>query len=153
VKFEQAWKKLEANKQVQEKKKNGFYVSSLMVIPEDFENIREWTFVFFHPDKGNVFSVTVNAGGVTVGKESSPLVEDHYEPLDLKGVKPEKVIKKIEEKVQEMEGFKIPAKIIITYREGTWRAGILTQEMKLLRIDLNQDTGKVEKTEVTSMLK
>jgi hypothetical protein len=152
VKFEEAVKKLWADKRLKERTEKGYHLSSLLLTPTGFEKVREWQFVFFHPDTRDVFSVKVNAKGVEVGKESQPLVDDYYDKLDLQGVKPLEVLAIVKEEAKEFDQAKI-TKIILTLREGKWRAAVTTSDMKMLRVDVDRNTNKVEKSEITSMLR
>lgn len=152
MKFEEAVKKLMEDEEIKGRMEKGYYVSSLLLTPKTFHEIKEWHFIFFHPSSGDVFSAAVSVRGVKVGTESQPLVEDHYEPLDLNNLKPMEVLAIIEGEARELDPSKI-TKIIITLREGKWRAAIMTSDMKMLRIDVDRETKKVTKKESTSMLR
>lgn len=150
--LEEAEKKLWADKEVKDRTGEGYYLSSLLLMPPNFTEIDKWQFVFFHPDTKDVFTASVNEKGILVGEESKPLVEDNYEKLDLKGAEPEKVLKIVQGETKHLDSNQV-TKIIITLRDTMWRAAITTSDLKLLRIDIDRNTHEVEKSETTSMLR
>lgn len=148
----EAEKKLWENEEVKDRKKEGYYLSSIMLILDSFDRINSWHFVFFEPQSKNVFTAEVDEQNIKIGKPSQPLVEEHYEELSLEGVKPKKVLELIKEKSGKLVKNKT-CKILLTLRENTWRAAITTSDLTMIRLDIEKGTHKVLKDEISSMLR
>ncbi|MCD6414804.1 MAG: hypothetical protein J7L23_04235 [Candidatus Diapherotrites archaeon] len=152
MRFKDALNVLMESEEVRSRIKEGYYLSSLLLTPENFSEVNEWHFIFFHPKTGDVFSVAINKNGIQVGIESQPLVEGNYEKLELDNLNPMEILPIIERETQKLNKNKV-TKIIITLRKAVWRAAVMTADMKMLRIDINHNTKKVIKSESTSILR
>ncbi|MCD4739689.1 hypothetical protein K8R43_00700 [archaeon] len=152
MKLDQAEKNVMEEPQIKKRLDEGYYLSSLLLLMSQFNDEREWQFVFFHPKTKNVFTAKNTENMVEISPESKPLLENHYEKLSLKGINQNQALTTIQEQAKKIDQSQI-TKIILTLREGVWRAAITASDMRLLRIDVNDSTGKVEKTETTSLIR
>ncbi|MFC2174274.1 hypothetical protein ACFLQ2_00185 [archaeon] len=142
----------EADEGIQSHLKSGYYLSSLMAIPETLAEIKQWTLVYFNPAEQKVFSVDVTDGNVSKGEASAPLVEGHYPELDPSGALGVKeLLSRLTEVLVEQR--EVPTKVIITLREGEWKVAIVTKTLRMLRVDLDMKTGEVKNIDKSSLLK
>ncbi|MCK4327393.1 MAG: hypothetical protein KAW41_02850 [Candidatus Diapherotrites archaeon] len=137
---------------VQEHKGKGYYLSSLMAIPENLNEITEWTLVYFNPDEQRVFSAEVTPGGVSKGEASTPLIEGDYQELEHKGALPAKdLLSRLTDVLAAQR--EVPTKVIITLRNGEWKVAVVTRSLKMLRIDLDMKSGKLKHIDKSSLVK
>ncbi len=149
--LKKAIERAEAEGDVKARKKSGFYLSSAVAFTDDLESISQWTFAYFNPGTRDVFSVNVT-DGIKMTPESKPLVDDHYERLDLGAEKPVKELLKIVRSRVEEDGMDV-LKAVIALREGVFSAAVFTKSMKVVRVDLEPDTGKITHFEISNLLK
>ena len=142
----------EADSGVKALKSKGFYLSSLMAIPESLSSINSWALVYFNPEKQEVFSVEVAPGSVSKGEASAPLIEGDYPELDPKGaLASRELLSRLTDILAEQR--EVPTKVIITLRGGEWKVAIVTKSLKMLRIDLDMKTGKTKNIDKSSLIK
>ncbi len=149
--LEKAVERAEAESEVKARKEKGFYMSSAVAFADDLEHVSQWTLAYFNPETRNVFSVKAN-GSLEVSPESKPLVDDHYDPLVLGKEKPVQELLFIVRKRVEKEGM-APLKAVIALREASFSAAVFTKNMKVVRVDLEPETGKIILFEISNMLK
>ena len=139
---------MDAERHIQE----GYYLTSLMAIPESLTEIGQWTLVYHNPETQKVFSVEVAPAGVKKSDESMPLIPDEYAPLDYEGaLKSKKLLSTLLDLIAEQR--ETPTRVIITLRDGEWKVAVITQSLKMLRIDLDMRTGELERIDKSNLVK
>lgn len=142
----------ENDEEVKEHVAKGFYLSSVMAIPETLTEIKQWTLVYFHPETQKVFSVEVTDDSVKKGEASTPLIEGHYDKLDHAGaLAAGDLLAKLLDIIAEQK--EVPTRVIITLREKQWKVAVVTQSLKMLRIDMDMKTGEPKNIEKTPLVK
>ena len=142
----------ESDSDVKEHMANGYHLSSVMAIPEHLTAIDQWTLVYYSPETQKVFSVEVKEDGVKKGEATAPLIQDEYHELQYEGALNSKDLlsKLLDVIAQERE---TPTRVIITLRDLQWKVAVITQTLKMLRIDLDMTTGEVKNIDTTSLVK
>ncbi len=142
----------ESDPSVQEHIKEGFYLSSIVAIPETLSEIAQWTLVYFNPIAQKAFSVDVGNGHVRKSEASVPLVEGDYGKLDHKGaLEAGKLLDKLSAIIAREK--EIPSRVIITLRDGEWKIAVVTQSLKMIRVDLDMVTGKLKHIDKSPLVK
>ena len=147
-----AVKAAESDPAVREHMGDGFYLSSLLTIPENLNEITQWSLVYFNPANQKVFSVDVTPGSVKKTPESSPLVEGNYSKLECRDALETRFLlaKLTEILVKERE---FPMRVIITLRDCLWKVALVTQSVKMIRVDLDMKTGELKSIDKSSLIK
>ncbi len=147
----EALEKAETKDKVKELEERGYYLTSFVGLPENFEDIDKWILSYFNPDKEKAISVKVN-GGVEVSASGDPLVKQHYDEYEMKDtMKIKELLQKLKEVIED-KGFK-ETKMIVTFKEDRMKSMVFTTALKSLNIDLNPETGEVLSFEESSMAK
>ena len=152
MELEEAIKAVEKDDEVRQHTASGFYLSSAMAIPETLSEIMQWTLVYFNPRTQKVFSVEVSPGTVKKGKESTPLVEGHYEKLGPAGaLGSRELLSKLTDIIAAQK--ELPVRVIITLRDGEWKVAVVTKSLKMLRVDLGMATGELKHIDKSPLVK
>jgi hypothetical protein len=147
----EAIERADAESEVKARKEKGFYMSSAVAFADDLESVSQWTLAYFEPKSRDVFSVKVT-DSIEVSPVSEPLVDDHYERLDLGKEKPIKELLGIVKKRVEQEDM-APLKAVIALRAESFSVAVFTKDMKVVRVDLEPESGKITHFEISNMLK
>ena len=130
----------------------GFYLSSLMAIPDSLNEITQWTLVYFNPTEQKVFSVEVTKDSVSKGEASAPLIEADYPELDHEGaLAAGKLLSKLTDVLVDQR--EVPTKVIITLRDTEWKVAVVTRSLKMVRVDMDMATGEVKHIDKSSLVK
>jgi hypothetical protein len=142
----------EKDPEVQAHLAKGYYLSSTFTLPETLNEIAGWTLVYFNPKEQMACSVDVSASGVKTANASAPLVEGSYSRLDAAGaLASSQLLGILVGEIAKAKEF--PAKVIITLRDGVWRVAVMTQSLKLIRIDLEMQSGAVKDIEKSGLVR
>jgi hypothetical protein len=150
MKIEDAIKRAGETPVVKQHEEKGYYLTSLLATPETFDEIKAWTLIYFHPEDMKVFSITINPKGVEIGEASAPLVEAQYQQLEYsKAMAALDVLKSVKPLVKDEK----PTHIILTLREGKWLVAVVTRGFKIIRVDMDSESGKVLNFDVSSLVR
>lgn len=152
MEISEAVKIAEQNPNVQEHIRKGFYLSSAMALPETLTEIPVWILVYFHPETKKVFSVETQPGFVVKNTPSDPLIQDHYSKLCYAdALKSRELLSKLVNILAEQK--EVPTKVIIILRDEEWKIAIVTQSLRILRIDMDMKTGRLKNIVKSSLVK
>ncbi len=146
----EAIRKAEKNEDV--KKLHGYFLCSCFAcIKSRDDEIKEWTLLFYNPEKKAVVDCFVNDTFVTVGEETPPISE--VERPDFSEVKT------TAEEALESAGknfSKATINTLITlHKRGSaiWTVNFITADMTATTFDVDAKTGKITRKETTSLIR
>jgi len=143
-------KQAEEHKEVSERVKQGFYLSSVFVQVPSFDAKPVVKLVFFKPKSLDVFTVQVDP--FEVSGISKPAVKSHYPKLEFKGyLSVEQALEKFKEYAVK-EDLSVMS-VICTLREEKWVAYITTRDLNAHVVSLDAKTGDFVSKDVGNLIR
>ncbi len=145
----EAIKKAENNEDV--KKLHGYFLCSCFAcIKSKDEKIKEWTLLFYNPEKNVVLDCFVNDKFVTIGEETPPMSNVERPDFSETKVTVDEAMESVKKKFS-----KTTINILITlHMKGAlvWTINMITSDIMATTFDIDAKTGKITREETTSLI-
>ena len=145
-----AIQKAEDNEDV--KKLRGYFLCSCFAcIKSKDEKIKEWTLLYYNPEKNLVLDCFINDKFVTVGDETPPISE--VEKPDFHNI--DTTIEEVLDKVGKNFSEGLVNVLITLHKKASviWTINFITADMNATTFDVDVKTGKILREESTSLIR
>ncbi len=128
--------------------KDGFYLSSALLKQTHLHSADSWILIFFNPDTGKVFSVTVDKDGVSLSDVQEPLKAGNYGEMSLEG---RGNVQEILDLISDQFSGQI-SQVLISAKPESWEALVIGTNLNTLYLVIDPISRKIIKKEKGSML-
>ncbi len=148
MEIEEAYNRAIQDPEVKKLMGEGFYLSSALLKQTHLNSADSWILVFFNPDTGKVFSVTVSESGIALSTVQDPLKKGDYKEMHLEG-------KGNVQEILDLVSGEFPgqvSQVLISAKPDSWEALVIGRNLNTLYLVIDPKTRKVIKKEKGSLL-